>query len=255
MRFIRRHPEVLLFSFGSLLFVLGLLNVFTDFLSPGPASGGRDEPAVAGSLAARPAATGPQVGDPIPAYIENRRAVLTKRNASAPKASSSAVISFDSYRKQSEVEQFLAAHKLEPVAAQVRIPLPQFKPEEVRLQGRPLSEALQDSLGPPAVAKLGADLKELEKLIPTVTDREFKEDYEQNARAHREAIELLKSNPSAIFALVVKATNANLAKAATATGVRLVDVPDDAGASAQTHQFFGLVPEDTASAVYGRQPA
>ncbi|MGH2810409.1 MAG: hypothetical protein ACRDIA_05955, partial [Actinomycetota bacterium] len=51
-----------------------------------------------------------------------------------------------------------------------------------------------------------------------------------------------------VFAVVVEASHSTLARIASRTGVRLVDLPEDPSATPADYEFAGILPEDTTTA-------
>lgn len=237
-RYLRNHPEVVMFGLGVLLFGAGLLTVFATRPDSG-ASSQIEDPAVAASKAA-PARSGPERGEPVGSYIDRKRALLAQSAAKEPRKVVQAIVSFDSYRKVGDVASFIRSNKVEAVMVHIRIPLPIFEPVEVGVGGRSVTETAADAIGPQRIAELGAELKELESLLKDVTDPEFKAVYREDAESHRKAIALLKSDPAVIFAVVVKAGLGQLGQVASVSGVRLVDLPDPGPAPPE---FAGILPE------------
>ncbi|MEO7803416.1 MAG: hypothetical protein ABIS18_03010, partial [Actinomycetota bacterium] len=164
-----------------------------------------------------------------------------------PRQASFAVISFDSYRKVGEVEEFVKVSRLDVVAVQMRIPLPTFDPQSVAVGQRTVAAVVAGTNGSVKLKELTQELVELDEIIPTVTDPAYREVYVADADVRRKAIALLRSDPSLVFALVVKGSNANLAKASGLAEVRFVDVAESPSISFDSHDFFGLLPEDTVS--------
>ncbi len=232
-----------MFGIGLILFVLGVLSVFTDIFSnddtvAGPQS--RGNPSLE-----QPRALGPASGESIPAYIETKKAALAEKGSKEPRANSYAVVSFDAYKKGAEAAEVAGAFNTEATHLQMRIPLPGFFAETVELKGRTIEEAVADATGEDRIEVLTKEVEELEQILKDTQDPEYKAVYQEDARSRRQAIQLLKSDPPIVFALVIQGTNANLVKVAAAPGVRLVDIPADPAATPRTHFFPGILPEDT----------
>lgn len=242
-RFLRNHPEAILFAIGLLVFTGGLWSVIGDFFEPA-ATESPAEPNVTASPSDQ-ARVGPGAGVLIGPYIEQRRQLLAQRAAKKPKTSVFAVVSFGTYKTAQEVDAFVRGSRLDAHELQLRIPLPGFDPQTVRVEGRTLAGSVATGLGPDRLNELQAELDELEKIIPTVTDADFKATYQADADAHRKAIALLRADAGLIYGVVVKGTYANLAKAQAVAGVRLVDVSEDESSNLETHSFACLLPEET----------
>lgn len=252
-RYFRAHPEMLMLLIAVPLFLVGLSTVFVNQFRP--VSEVTPLPASTGTEAITPKESrpkesqiGPTSAQPLAAYVPKRKELLKAKASKQPRQASFAVVSFDSYRKISEVEAFLRSSRLDLVAVQMRIPLPTFDAQSVAVRQRLVTQVVAETNGQAKIDELKEELIELEKIIPTVTDPQYRAVYEADADARRSAIGLLRSDPSLIFALVVKASNANLAKAAAMAGIRLVDVADTADITVESHDFFGLLPEDSVNA-------
>ncbi len=241
--FVRNHPEAILFFIGLMVFIGGLWTVLGGFFEAKP-PGSPSEPDVRSSPPPE-AFIGPEPGTGVASYVDARRRLLSDRAAKKPKTSSFAVVSFGSYMTPEQVEAFLKTNRLEPYEIHLRIPLPGFETESVEVDGKPLGDLTKTRVGTARIEKLEDELKELERIIPTVTDSDFRATYEEDAESRRKAIALLRADAGTIYAAVVKGSYANLAKAQAQTGVRLVDVSDEESADPATHSFSGLLPEET----------
>lgn len=227
-----------MFGLGALLFAAGLLTVFAT--RPDPRASSQTNASTAATSSAAHARSGPQGNEPVGSYIDRKRALLVRSAGLEPRKVVQAIISFDSYRKVGDVANFIKLNKLEVVMVHIRIPLEIFEPVEVSALGRSVTETAADAIGPQRIAELRAELKQLESLLKDVTDPEFKTVYREDAESHRKAIALLTSDPAVIFAVVVKASLGQLTKAASVSGVRLVDLPDSGPAPPV---FAGILPE------------
>ncbi len=237
-RYLRNHPEVVMFGLGVLLFAAGLLTVFAT--RPDPRASSQTNYSTAATSNAAPARSGPQGREPIGSYIDRKRALLLQSAGLEPRKVVQAIISFDSYRKVGDVANFIKLNRLEVVVVHIRIPLGIFEPVEVSALDRSVTETAADAIGPQRIADLRAELKELESLLKDVIDPEFKAVYREDAESHRKAIALLTTDPAVIFAVVVKASLGQLRQVASAKGVRLVDL-SDAGPAPPV--FAGILPE------------
>lgn len=240
------RAELVAFGIGSLLFIGGLVTVFTASRRAPTEVGEERRPALR-SPRAKVGRVGPEAGEALAPYFERKRALLRARAARSPGARTFAVVSFDSYRRAKEAEDALASLRLRAHSVQIRIPLPGFEPVTVAVGARSIADAVEGRRRR-IVKDLKGELGALEEIIPTVDDPQFKTVYEADAENLRKAISLLESDPSLVFAVVVASTNGSLRRAAEAPGVRLADLPDEPAASPETHEFVGVLPEDVESA-------
>jgi hypothetical protein len=243
---VRRRPALTIFLFGLVLFLGGLFSVIGNSIS-GAAGNLPDQPDPSPS-AEGGGRVGPAFGEPVAPYLQKARATLTERARSAPRDPTLALVVFKEYRTAESVEAFLAARKLTPLAAQVRVPVRSFKPEEVGLESRSLAEAadaMRDTVA--------EELEVLEEIADGVDDPAYKAVYTNDIALHREALARLTTSPATIFAVVVRSTHADLANIARAPEVRFVDLPDEPTATLEDTTFAALIPEDTETATFAVQ--
>lgn len=250
MKRLRSRPELFALAIGALLFIGGALKLVFD---QGRASTSLRSRSIATPDAGVDARTrvGPSPGESLAGYTDRKKKLLGQRAASSPRVSGFAVVSFDGYRKSEEAEQFVATEQLKLDSAWIRVPFPGFDPVELK-SGEDLGAAVEAELKR-IDRQQRQELDDLEAIIPTVTDPAFKKVYEEDARRLRKTVQLLAARPSVVFAVVVRGTNANLARAGRAEGTRLVDVSDDPNASPDTHVFTGILPEETGPVFIGKE--
>ena len=242
---LRQHPEGIVFLVGTLLFTGGLAAVIKRQLSPDPAPSAGPGATQPGASAAR---VGPAPDEALKPYIDRRKSVLAARASKEPRKSSFAVVSFDSYRKPSDVSDFLARETVAVWSLEMRVPVARFKSEKILVRGRPLGEASADFTGPARLQALTREMAGLQAAAAGTVDPAFKQVYQQGADGRRKAIEILKAGGGTVFAVVIEASHSTLARIASRTGVRLVDLPEDPAATPADHEFAGILPEDTAVA-------
>jgi hypothetical protein len=240
--YLRRRPEMALFGLGVVLFAGGLASVISGQLSPRVAPRAL-EPTSQPSAGPKTVRVGPAMDEPVRPYIQGKKALLSRLATESPRESTLAMIVFDSYRKVSEVEALLDARALHPIAMQMRVPLPVFRPVEVVLGDKTLGAAASQHR-----ASIRRELEVLDGIAREVTDSRFKAVYEKDLDLHREAIQLLTDDPAVIFAVMVKSTYSNLARIDDLPAVRYVEFPEDSTATISNHSFAPLVPEDTETA-------
>lgn len=241
LAFARKHPELLLFAFGVVLFGGGLVSVMSGSLTP------EDNPAVSmtpqvGSPSTSLKQVGPTPGQLVPAYIDAAKQRLRSLAAAQPRTQAYAVVSFSSYKKVGELEAFFKARRMQVLAVHVRIPLAGFSAEQSKVTGT-IQDALAPLLGRARIAALDEEAAALEEILPKTTDPAYRQVYEIDIERMRKAAALLAEDPSAIHGAVIRSTHANLAKMLDAEGVRLVDVGEDPGASPATHAYLAILPE------------
>lgn len=237
--FVRYRSEVIVFTIGVLLFSGGLINVIASNRST------QDE-----EVDLRPSAPGPSglgevgpgAGTDLVAYIDGKKKLLASRAKAAPKEASFAVLSFDSYKTPDETDKFVKARKLETNSVEVRIPLPGYSSDSLSLENLSVVEAIS-AWRDRRLSTLREELSELEKIIPTVDDKEFRRVYQEDAESRRKAISILEGNASVVFGLLVRGPHGDLLKASQAPGVRLVDLPEEPATTPETHRFKALTPE------------
>lgn len=242
---IRRRPSLSVFLVGLVLFAGGLVSVVGNRVG----SATRDLPSQLGSTQDSPAPpegrVGPEFNEPVGPYIERARSTLAERASSVPADPTLALVVFKEYRGASAVEAFVQARNLDPLIAQVRVPVRGFKPVEVSLEGGSLADAAGSMR-----SDLTRELATLEAVVSRVTDPAFKTVYENDIAVFREALGLMTTEPETIFALVVRSTHSNLAGVARAPEVRFVDLPDTPTATLEDTAFFAIIPEDTETATF-----
>ena len=245
---LRRRPALTVFAVGLLLFTGGLVSVIGDQI--GDAAGKLPAPPERGEAKATPAPSrvGPTFGEPVGPYIEKKRSTLAERARSNPNDPTLALVVFKEYRTAGAVESFLRSRRLEALAAQVRVPVRGFKPQEVRLESRTLAEAAGGMR-----RSITRELETLQGIAGRVEDPAYRAVYEKDAALYREALSKLTTQPATIFAVVVRATHANLAAAGRAPEVRFIDLPDDPTATLVDTSFAAVIPEDTATATFAVQ--
>lgn len=243
---LRRRPALTIFLFGLVLFLGGLFSVIGNSIN-----GAADLPAQPETTPSVPAGggrVGPVFGEAVGPYIEKERSTLTERARTAPRDPTLALVIFKEYRTAPAVEAFLAARKLSPLTAQVRVPVRNFKPEEVPLESMSLAEAA-DAMR----ASVSRQLEVLEGIAAEVEDPSYKAVYEKDIALHRDALARLTTTPATIFAVVVRSTHADLANVARTPEVRFVDLPDEPTATLEDTTFAAVIPEDTETATFAVQ--
>lgn len=239
-KWLRSRPEMIAFALGALLFAGGAAKLVFDQGRAVTSTHSRPGLVPVADTRAR---VGPAPGESIASYLDRKKKLLAERASKGSRVSSFAVVSFDRYRKSEETVELLGANKLSVASIWIRVPLPGFDPVEVK-SGDGFAAAVAAETKRIEKEKK-QELDDLEAIIPTVTDPAFRKVYQEDAQRLRKAVDLLESEPSVVFAMVVRATNASLSKAAGSPGVRLVDVADDPNASPDTHRFSGILPEET----------
>lgn len=239
-----RRREIAVFVAGFLLFLSGGANLIVTqqraTTSVGTSKNSRPGHTPVRKVVGRPA------GESVAGYISRKKSLLASRAKKDPGAVSFAVVSFDSYRNPEQVEAFLSVNKLSVKAAILRVALEGLPAEEVRLSDSKASGALSAELRSRAAQESGR-AEELEKIIPTVAEEEFRSVYLQDASRRRKAAEILSSG-AVWFAVVVEAPLSALSKGGTAKEVRLVDIPEEPDGNRVTldsHSFRGILPEES----------
>lgn len=237
-RFARRNAQTLILAGAASIFLIGAVAAFV--YRPGSSS---DAPSIAGTINALPSRTvGPNSGQDIAQYIAGRRSALDLAAHSDPRATVEAAVSFSSFKKPADAQAFIRRWSLTVTEVQIRIPLPGFKQESYAVSAGSIALAVAPGIGNSKIAALREELKSLEEIIPTVQDPEYERVYKADVDLHRKAIALLTADPSVVYVVVVKATNAQLKRAWTDPSVRVIDV-DEAHSGARV-TFRGIDPAD-----------
>ena len=232
-KFLRR-PEMVALIAGGVIFIAGLATFIaartTDPDTPSSVPLGADQ-----------AQLGPPGGAELGPYMSSKTATLEARAKSEPKGVSLAVVSFDDYRRPSEVVKLIGGDTT-IIRVFCRIPVAGSAPEELRVDKASFA---------PEVAKLAAsrrstlseELLELRKLIPTVDDPAYRAVYKQDAEAIKKMLTLLTEDPPIVYGVVIKLEHRSLVGLSKAPGVKLVDIPGSEGPAPS--RFTAILPEQT----------
>ncbi|MGQ0679788.1 MAG: hypothetical protein ACT4OM_09075 [Actinomycetota bacterium] len=234
---LRRRPDLLTFLVGSLIFAGGLAMVLGPQLAdPGSSRLISEREA---SPVPKPHRIGPDLGEPVAPYIQRKKNLAAERSNLAGGELAYGIVVFDSYRKASEVGELMQARDLEVLAIQTRIPVASFQPRSLALNGLPIVEvAAEETL---AVTR---DMQTLQGVAAAATDAGFRAVYQRQVELQREALGHLGDDPTTVFAVVVKGTNAMIARTAGLAQVRYVDLPDNPTATPEDSTYAALIPED-----------
>lgn len=193
-------------------------------------------------------AVGPVIGQDVDEYIAERRSALAA--AEDDGEIRAAIVSFSSYATAAEVAS-LIPDMLEITRAQIRVPAEIEDPVEIVIDGaveEAVSAVVQEERD-----RIAEEEDEFRQLLDsgTVTDPDFKELYEGEVERLSSTRELLDSGAATVFAVVVKGSLDDLRTLAEHEGIRLVDVAP-AGEPVDELRFYGLLPNDSDTASYGR---
>jgi hypothetical protein len=242
----RRRPALTIFLFGLVLFAGGLVSVIgSQIRGAGANLPGDATPAPQSSAGGR---VGPALGEPVGPYIEKKKSTLSERARSDPRGPTLGMVVFKEYRTAGQVDAFLKARNMEALTAQVRVPVRGFRPSEVPLE----SKSLTDAAGGMRTT-LNRELESLEEIAGETEDPAYRSVYTNDVKLYEEALGKLTTDPATIFAVVVRSTHANLSTAARAGEVRFVDLPDDPVATLEDTTFAAVIPEDTETATFAVQ--
>lgn len=199
------------------------------------AQGDTDETAAdtvvgAGPLSPR-GGVGPLAGTAVATYVRSRAAALAVVPGGERRA---AVVSFTAYRTPDEAREAVAGLD----ARSLLLALP---------GGRPLEVAVDVDLG--AIVsrqrdEAAAEKAALEQLLPTVTDEEFKRQYQADIERLGALLQAPPQVAPVVHAVLVLGTGDALRRTAKVPGVRLVDVGRDAEIPG-VGEAAGLRPEET----------
>ncbi|HYX44929.1 MAG TPA: hypothetical protein VE760_07795 [Acidimicrobiales bacterium] len=187
---------------------------------------GGDNPKVAAGGPLPSAGLGPSPGEPLPAYLEARRAALA--SASGNRA---AVVSFGKYVNEAQARAAVGKLTITSLLAAV----PGGTPSVVT-GGMPQWVEAQ-------VAEKRGERDEIKRLIPTVDDAQFKKFYEEEVARLSKLVDSVKPDGPLVFGAVVKGPVVDLQAVAKAPDVRLVDVAPSADVTPET-PVRGIRPEE-----------
>ena len=212
---------LLLFAFS--LIVVGLGGLVTVSLRD---SGG-DDPSVAGAGGPLPTAgLGPSPGEPLPAYLDARRAALASATGNR-----TAVVSFGKYLNESQARAALGKLSVTSLLAAV----PGRSPAVV---SGSIGQWLDTQL-----AENRSERDEIRRLIPTVDDPQFKKFYEEEVARLNKLVDTVKADGPLVFGAVVKGPVSDLQAVVKAPDVRLVDVAPSSDVTPET-PVRGIRPEE-----------
>lgn len=230
---LKSRSEVIFISLAVALFAAGLASLLLrrgDDVTNGDGGGSSR------------AAIGPSPGESIPTYIESRKAELVQRAQKEPKKTSFAVISFGAYLKPSQIDAILATQKLPASEAQWRLPLPGDPPQAVAVETS-VAEAIAKAVAA-ATDELAARAQDLDNYAKEAALAEERAQFGQDAKAARQLVDALRSDPAIVHAVVVRGSNAALMEISKLGEVRLVDL-GAAGTTPKSRTFLGIRPEQT----------
>lgn len=153
------------------------------------------------------AGVGPAPGAELAPYFAQRSAALA-----AAKGQRVAVVSFDGYRSEAAARAALGQLEVQSLLAAV----PGGAPSVVT---GPLAGWLDQQL-----ASTRSDRDEIEKLLPTVDDPQFRDFYQSEIGRLTKLIDAAKPDGNLVFAAVVRGPATGLRSLSRGSGVRLVDV-------------------------------
>lgn len=196
------------------------------------------------------ASVGPPLDVVVDDYITGRHDALREIDG-ADDASLVAVVSFDTYLTPEQVSEVLG-DGLTILVAQYRIPAEGEPPLETEVVGGDLEGSVHRAVEQ-ALAPLREEEREVERLLEsdTVEDDAYVEDYERRLSELRSVRNVVETGAPVVFAVVVEASPELLQGLVGQQHVRLVD-PAPPGIDPDRSSFFGVRPEDTDRATYGR---
>lgn len=191
------------------------------------ASSGSPGPAAAGAATAADASIGPAANSEVGLYLDSRRQALATATGERV-----AVVSLDAYLPEAEARAKVGSLPVDALLAAA----PGAHPSVVTtgLEAWAEHQRRADTV----------ERDEIAKLLPTVTDKAFKQFYESEIVRLDTAIESVSPASPVVFGLVVRAPADTLRTLATTAGVRLVDV-GDGPTPAPGATYRGVRPEET----------
>jgi hypothetical protein len=193
-------------------------------------------------------AVGPVIGQDLDEYVTERLEVLA--TAEDDGENRAAIVSFSSYVTVAEAVT-LVPDGFEITLVQIRVPAENEDPVEVVTDGE--VEADVSAVIKQERDRIADEEDEFRRLLDsgTVTDPDFKELYENEVERLSSTRHLLDSGAATVFAVVVEGSLDELRLLAEQDGIRLVDIAP-AGESIDDLRFYGLLPDDSDAASYGR---
>lgn len=190
--------------------------------------------AAARSLSSVGDGIGPLPQTPVERYVKARAEVLAGVPAGAQRA---AIVSFEGYRTVADATAAVAAVEgVEAVA--VLLALPGGRPAEVEV-GAAAGDVVAEQRSQAAAEKAA-----LEQLLPTVTDGDFRRQYQGDIDRLAALLAGPKDVTAIVHAVVVVGDGAALRRLAVRPGVRLVD-PGRSATVPGPRAAVGLRPEET----------
>ena len=211
---------LLLFAFS--LIVIGLGGLVSVTLR----DSGSDDPSIAAGGPLPSAGVGPAPGEPLPAYLDARRAALASASGTR-----GAVVSFGTYVNEAQARAAVGKLTVTSLLAAV----PGGSPAVVTGGMREWVDA--------QIADKRGERDEIRKLIPTVDNAEFKKFYEDEVARLSKLVDDVEADGPLVFGAVVKGPASELQAVAKAADVRLVDVAPSAEITPET-PVRGIRPEE-----------
>jgi hypothetical protein len=176
----------------------------------------------------RTVSAGPPTGTPIPAYTTARHAALDIAHGHAV-----AIVSLRRYATESDARRIVHDVHVD----RFLVAAPAGAPDVTADVGR-----WRDA----TARQADADAAEIDKLLPTVEDPDFRAQYERDRDAYRVTAAALRRDAPVVFGLVVDGDADAFRRIAAGSDVRVVDLaPDDV---AHGGDVTGLRPEETVAA-------
>lgn len=239
--FFWRRPEVWALVAASVLFLAGALNLASRNRRSEERSKVATSPSA--TVTGGAASIGPAPGEAVPAYVERKKSLLVSRAGKSPWKASHAVISFGTYVRAADAEKLAGKAAGKVSAIQIRVPHPGQERREVNVTAG-IDAAVKEALDG-LIKETEQELRDLEELIPTVDDPSFKRVYQEDVKAHKDLLFVLRSDPPVLFAVVLRSTYGLLRDVQAREGVRLVDLPEDPNVTPTGQPFPGLLPEQS----------
>lgn len=173
---------------------------------------------------------GPPSGTDVAAYIDARNAALATATGDRI-----AIVSFTSYTTEAKAKALVAP--VEVIGVMAAAPGGQPAAVQGDLAGWVQSQT----------AEARAERDEIQRLIPTVDEGNFKRFYQSEVDRLNQLIAAVRPNGDLAFGVVVRADATALQQLAARGEVRLVDVGPNAEPQAPT-EYRGLRPEETGKA-------
>lgn len=194
---------------------------------------------------------GPELGDSVPAYIDDARNRLGRAVAGQPDANAVAVVSFAGYRTVLDAQEIVGPSQIVRVFYRVPFPLPQTEARSVTIKGDLVADVLAEWRRV-ADDRDKAAAENLRLAATSTNDPEFKKSYEADAAIWRREAQQLRSDCACVYAVAVVSRLRVLGELLDNPSVRVVD-PGRPKGRVEDYELTALLPEEKITVTGGDQ--